>query len=129
MMLCSESSLGADLGDRAAGVEHDHAVAEMDQLGNLGRVEQDRAAELGEGAHQHIELVLGADVDAAGRIEEQQDAALGEQPFGDGDLLLVAAGEGADPRPQRAVVDLDAVEDPPAPPPSRAPCSMSPRRV
>ena len=34
-----------------------------------------------------------------------------EQPLGDGDLLLVAAGERADPGPQRAVVDLDAVED------------------
>ena len=40
--------------------------------------------------------MLGADVDAARRIEQQQDAALGEQPFGDGDLLLVAAGECAD---------------------------------
>ena len=41
---------------------------------------------------------------------------LGEQPLGDRDLLLVAAGEGADARPERALVDLDAVEDA-APPP------------
>ena len=37
--------------------------------------------------------MLGADIDAARRIEEQQDAAFRQQPFGDGDLLLVAAGK------------------------------------
>ena len=56
-------------------------------------MKQDRAARLGVSAHQNIEFVLGADVDAAGWIEQQQDAALGEQPFGDRDLLLIAAGK------------------------------------
>ncbi len=74
-------------------------------------MEQDRAARFGEVAHQQIELVLGADIDAARRIEEEQDAAFGEQPLGDRDLLLVAAGEGAGAGPERARVDLDAVED------------------
>ena len=52
-------------------------------------------------------------------IEQQQDAAFRQQPFGDGDLLLVAAGERADPRPQRAAVDVDALEHALRPPPSR----------
>ena len=43
--------------------------------------------------------MLGADVDAAGRIEEEQDAALGEEPLGQRDLLLIAAREGADAGP------------------------------
>ena len=75
-----------------------------------------------------IELVLGADVDAARRIEQQQDAALGEQPFGDGDLLLVAAGEGADPGPQRPAVDLDAVEHARRPAAVSAAVSIRPTR-
>ena len=73
-------------------------------------MEQNRAARVGIGADQAIEFVLGADVDAAGGIEQQQDPAFGEQPFGDRDLLLVAAGEGADARPQRAAIDVDALE-------------------
>ena len=54
--------------------------------------------------------MLGPDVDAAGRVEQEQDAAFGEEPFGKGDLLLVAAGKGPDPCPQGAVVNLDAIE-------------------
>ena len=110
MIAASVMRLAFELGGDPPGIEDEHAVAEMDELGDLGRMEQDRAARLGESAHQQIELVLGADIDAAGRVEQKQDAALGQQPFGDRDLLLVAAGEGAGPRPERAAVDLDAVE-------------------
>ena len=74
-------------------------------------MEQDRAARIGIGADEAIELVLGADVDAAGRIEQQQDSALGEQPLGDRDLLLVAARERADPRPQCAAIHVDPLEN------------------
>ena len=45
------------------------------------------------------------------------------------DLLLVAAGEGAGARPQRALVDLDAAEDLARPPRSRALPSMRPTRA
>ncbi len=74
-------------------------------------MKQDRATRVRIGADEAVELVLGADVDAAGRIEQQQDAAFGEQPLGDGDLLLVAAGKRADARPQRPAVNVDPVED------------------
>ena len=40
-----------------------------------------------------VDLGLGADVDAAGRLVEQQDAAVAQQPAGQHDLLLVAAGQ------------------------------------
>ena len=52
----------------------------------------------GELVNEHVNLVLGADIDAARRVVHQQDAAAGQQPFADRDLLLVAAAEGADAR-------------------------------
>ena len=70
------------------------------------RVEQDRSARVGELAHQAVELLLGADVDAAGRIVEQDDARVGHQPLGDDDLLLVAAGQGRDRLVGLADLDL-----------------------
>ena len=59
--------------DRAV-VEHQHAVAAADQLVIVGRVEEDRRAVVGELAQQLVDLLLGADVDAARRIVEQDDA-------------------------------------------------------
>ena len=61
--------------DRAV-VEHEHAVAAADQLVIVGRIEQDRRAGVGELAQQLVDLLLGADVDAARRIVEQDDARL-----------------------------------------------------
>ena len=52
----------------------------------------------GRGAEQLVDLRLGADVDAAGRLVEQQQLRLGEQPPAEHDLLLVAARERADRR-------------------------------
>ena len=40
-----------------------------------------------------VDLELGADVDAARRLVEDEDRRLGHQPLGEHDLLLVAAGE------------------------------------
>ena len=69
--------LGADqlALDRAV-VHHEHAVAAADQLVIVGRIEEDRRAVVGELAQQLIHLLLGADVDAARRIVEQDDARL-----------------------------------------------------
>src|SRR3984893_1961332 len=51
-----------------APVIHDgHPVAAADQLVIIGRVEQDSSALVGKLAHQPVELLLGADVDAARR--------------------------------------------------------------
>jgi hypothetical protein len=44
---------------------------------------------------QGVDLLLGADVDAAGRLVEDQHARLARQPAAQDHLLLVAAGEGA----------------------------------
>ena len=46
-------------------------------------------------ADEGVDLGAGADVDAAGGLVEQQHPAAAQQPAGQDDLLLVAAGQGA----------------------------------
>ena len=101
-------SITLDLIDDSALIEHQHAVGEVNEFGNLGRVEQHRAAGFRESAHQQIDFMLGADVDAPRRIIKKKCPALGEEPFSKGDLLLVAARKGAGACPQGALVDVDA---------------------
>ena len=42
---------------------------------------------------QVVDLALGANVDAARRLVEDEDLGLGGQPLADDDLLLGAAGQ------------------------------------
>ena len=60
-------------------------VADQDDGDPLGRQMRDDA----------VDLRLGADVDAARRLVEDEDARRRDQPFGQQHLLLVAAGERA----------------------------------
>ena len=54
----------------------------------------DRGALLvGEAGEQLVDFALGADIDAARRLIEQQDGAAGIEAAGDHAFLLVAAGE------------------------------------
>ena len=69
------------------------AVADAEQLGQLRGDDDDRLARRGELVDDRVDLVLGADVDAAGRLVEDQHLRLGHHPLGEHDLLLVAAGE------------------------------------
>ena len=50
----------------------------------------------GQPADQLVDLGLGADVDAAGGLVEQQDLGLDQEPAGEDALLLVAAREAGD---------------------------------
>ena len=63
-MLVSFSSLPRELAHDAAVIHDGDAVAAADELVVVGRIEQDRGALVGKLAHQPIELLLGADVDA-----------------------------------------------------------------
>src|SRR6185369_16711993 len=59
-------------------------------------MEENRIALAGQLPHKPKNLALGADVNAARRIEEKQDACLGKQHLAENHLLLIAAGQGAD---------------------------------
>ena len=50
----------------------------------------------GEVDHQTVDLLLGADVDAVRGLVEDEHAGARLEPLREHDLLLVAAGEGAD---------------------------------
>ena len=64
-------------------------------LGDLAGDHDDGDTAVGEVADQRVDLRPRPDVDTAGRLVEEQDLAVAEQPAGQDDLLLVAAGEGA----------------------------------
>ena len=99
-----------DGGDEAAAVHDEDAVAHAEDLRQLAGDHQDRHALLGEAAHQRVDLGLGADVDAAGRLVHDQDARRGLEPLAEHDLLLVAAGELADHLLRAAGADAELLD-------------------
>ena len=99
--------LGRQDVDDAAAEDDDGAVADELHLLQLGCVEQDRRALRRELAQQPVDLALGADVDAARRIEAEDRPRAGGDPARDRHLLLVAAGEPLH-LALRARVDLQA---------------------
>ena len=64
-----------ELGDLAAVAQHGDAVAEPQHLLQLGGDEQHRHALVGQLGDELLDLGLGADVDAAGRLVEDQQLA------------------------------------------------------
>ena len=100
MQSCSTRSSLASAAGKFAGdptVLHAHdAVGEPEDLGQLGRDQQDPDPLLRQRLDQRVDLGLGADVDAPRRLVEDQHLGLGGEPAGEHDLLLVAARELAD---------------------------------
>src|SRR6478735_6379315 len=93
-----EDVADADVGvgalvDLATVAHDDEAVAEPEDLLELGGDEDHRhplGSQLGD---LGLGLRLGADVDAPGGLVEDQDVGLGDQPASEQHLLLVAARE------------------------------------
>ena len=69
--------------------------ARPEDLLHLAGDHDDRDPAFGQRPDQRVDLAAGADVDAAGRLVEQQHPAVAHQPPGQHDLLLVAAGQRA----------------------------------
>src|SRR5208283_3589166 len=67
-----------------------------EKLVDFGRDHRDRAASRGEVADDARDLALGADVDAARRLVEQQHAGVAQKPFPQHDFLLVSARQAGD---------------------------------
>ena len=94
-----------------AALRHDQdAVGEEQELGELGADHEDGEALGGQGADEGVDLLLGADVDAAGRLVEEEDARAGGEPLADDDLLLVAAGEGGGGLGDAGAADAEAAD-------------------
>ncbi len=83
--------LARDLADDPAVAHDDDAVADADQLGHLRRDDDHRAALRRERGDEAVDLLLGADVDAARRLVDDDDARIELHHFGQQKLLLVAA--------------------------------------
>src|SRR5271165_2601131 len=96
-----------DLADHPALREHDDAVGDGDQLRQFGRDEEDASAFRGQSPQEIVDFRLGADVDAARRLVAEEDLRTAEEPLGDDDLLLVAAGEVAHDLVDRRRLDAE----------------------
>jgi hypothetical protein len=84
------------VGHRAP-VQHEHSMTGVGQLLDLRREPDDADPFGGQPGDRRVELLLGADVDAARRVVEQHHLAAALHPPAEDDLLLVAARERADP--------------------------------
>ena len=84
---------GGQLAGDAAVLHHEDAVGHADHLGQLARHHQHGDALGGQCAHELVDRVLRADVDAAGGLVHEDDPRPRCQPAREHDLLLVAAGE------------------------------------
>ena len=82
--------------DDPALAHDDDAVGHAEDLGDFGGDHDDGEALRRELGHELVHRGLGADVDALGRLVEDDDPRLRRQPLGDHHLLLVAARELAD---------------------------------
>ena len=92
----SSASVARELAGDPALVHDQHAVGHPEHLGQLGGDHQHREALARELGHQAVHLGLGADVDAARRLVDDQDLRAGGEPLAEHDLLLVAARQEAD---------------------------------
>ena len=82
--------MGAALG-HAAGIEHDDLVGMDDGGEPVG--DDDGGAVLGDAVQRALDVALGMAVEGGGGLVQDQDGRGLEDGAGDGDALLLAAGE------------------------------------
>ena len=80
-----------ELADEGASVHDTDAVADPEQLRHFRRYHNDGLAGIGQVVDDAVNLIFGADVDTTGRLVQDEDVRIGEQPFRQHHLLLVAA--------------------------------------
>src|SRR5918995_6483591 len=91
--------------------QDDDAARRVDHLLELGGDHQDAEAATRELPHQGEDLRLGADVDAPGRLVEDEEARVHAQPAREQHLLLVAARELADRLLGARALDAEALDE------------------
>ncbi len=87
----SRLGAGGELRDDAPLVDHEDAVRERQDLLELERHQQDRAALVALGDEPPVHVLDRADVEPAGRLGRHQHGRVARHLAGDDDLLLVAA--------------------------------------
>src|SRR5471032_1777689 len=97
-------------GLQRAGAHHGDAVADADQLDQLGRDDDHGLAFAGEPLDQEIDVAFGTHVDAARRLVEHDHERPGMQHLGERELLLVAARQRRRGDVQRAGADAEFVD-------------------
>src|SRR5690606_7511233 len=75
-------------------IQHDDAVAEVQDLVEVVREQQDSLAGVADADELAVDELDRADSPAAGRLDGKQDVWIAIQFAGDDQLLLVAAGKG-----------------------------------
>ena len=98
-----------ELVDHPPAEDDDGAIADAMDLVELRGEEQDRRAGLGELADEAVDLLLGADVDPARRVVEEEGAHAAVEPPRDRHFLLVATRQAPHLR-LGSGVDLEAVD-------------------
>ena len=85
-----------ELGDAAPFAQHEDPIRAFEHFLEFGGNHQHAEPVLGELLDDALDLRLGADVDAARRLVEDQQLRVHREPAREQHLLLVAAGELAD---------------------------------
>src|SRR4051812_13732281 len=94
-----------ELADKDAGVHDADAITDPQQFRHFRRDHDDGLSGIGQFIDDAIDLVFGANIDTAGRFVQDQDFRIGEQPFRQYDLLLIAAGQAA-----ACLIDIGAAD-------------------
>ncbi len=110
-MAASVTSAPVEFPHDAAAGEDQHPVAQAFQLDAVGGRHQHRHAAIGDGAHALIDLAARADIDALGRLVDQQDAGLRRDLAAEQRFLLIAAGQFVELGFARGGADAQILDD------------------
>ena len=72
-------------------MQNEHAIGQSQHFRQFRRDQHNRQSALCQLINLRVDFLLGADIDAARRLVEKQHARIGQQPFRQHNLLLVAA--------------------------------------
>ena len=105
-------SVAAQLSGDLAAPQYDDARAHGEHVAGVGRREEDGEAIAGKLGDQVVDGHAGPDVDARGRLAEDEQRRLTHQAARDDDLLLVPPAQRGDRRPGAGGDDAEALRPP-----------------
>ena len=88
--------IGVERPGNPSAAQDDRTVASLDDFLGFRRNQKDRRSLTRQLCPDALDLGPGSDVDAARRVDQQQDAGVGGKPARDLNLLLIAPAERSD---------------------------------